>query len=176
MCLIEELCRLVRMDQLKEQWCNGRREFPPGYIRRQDRPKTPLYASEGRAFSRDNELYGPNIHCSRQSIETVNFSLDISIGDAVPEKQKQQYQQDQGHEKVPGQGHEAFFQVLFHDVKRGYGILYNASGSLIAGIFLLSLPEKAGVAPFLLISRSRKTVAAALRRINQKLPVSPKCS
>ena len=44
-------------------------DFPPAYRRRQDRPENLLCAREGRAFSRDNELCGPNIHSSRQSTE-----------------------------------------------------------------------------------------------------------
>lgn len=42
---------------------------PPVYSRRQDRPKNLLYAREEKTFSRDNELCGPNGHCSCQSTE-----------------------------------------------------------------------------------------------------------
>ena len=42
---------------------------PPVYSRRQDRPKTLLYAREEKTFSKDNELCGPNGHCSCQSTE-----------------------------------------------------------------------------------------------------------
>ena len=42
---------------------------PPVYSRRQDRPKNLLYAREEKTFSMDNELCGPNGHCSCQSTE-----------------------------------------------------------------------------------------------------------
>ena len=44
-------------------------DCPPAYSRRQEKPENLLCAREGRAFSRDNELCGPNIHSSRQSTE-----------------------------------------------------------------------------------------------------------
>lgn len=42
---------------------------PPVYSRRQDRPRTLLYARKEKTFSRDDELCGPNGHCSCQSTE-----------------------------------------------------------------------------------------------------------